>query len=135
MNDKWFNYVVIFLVLAIFFSTYMSLKQQKPHSKPFSYPADVVAQQPDRLRLIEKIINVHHGFTKIDDRGDFARLYVTPAFLSQDLDMRKKLVNLVLSYYAVGHNIPAEDYFVVVHDGFSGKEIGNYRNGFLKMDK
>ncbi|RQW89927.1 MAG: hypothetical protein EHM79_02145 [Geobacter sp.] len=113
----------------------MSLKDQKPLSKPFSYSADIIAQQPERQRLIDKIIYVHHGFTKIDDRGDFARVFVTRSFLSQDFDTRKSLITLVQSYYAVNNNVPAEDYSVVVHDSLSGKEIGTLQRGELSMDK
>lgn len=136
MTRRQGQYIGIVLCIIIFYGGFYLMRRQSAEpAKASSYPADVVAQQPERLRIIKKATDKLRVFSKIDDRGDFSRLYVTPLFLSQDYDSRKTLVHLVLSYYAVEHNIPAGDYFVVIHDGFSGKEIGTYQRGLLSMNK
>lgn len=85
-------------------------------------------KQPERWKLIEKMIE-QGTFTKVTSSNPaVAHLYVGRLFQELTIDQKKDFVNVVYAYYHV--EAPTELLTVVLHDGFTGKEIGSYSDGW-----
>lgn len=126
----WGALLVACIVLFAFFITTTT---QTGKQKSLTYSQEEIDKQPNRKKLLESLVYPGRVFTKIDDRGDLTRVYVTQKFIDLDFDSKKSFASVVLAYYAIKSNYPADRYIVVIHNSKSGKEIGSYANGSFSM--
>lgn len=88
--------------------------------------------QSDRQAFIQKLI-ARGAFQKVERPGQYAHVWVRPAFYDLEFDLKQKFVSVVYAYYRAKD---ARADVVVLFDGRTNKKIGSFSEvgGGLSLD-